>query len=113
MFVKVCRAPELKEGKPTKFRLDHVDVVIVKVGDRIFAMDAYCPHKGGNLEYGDVLCDGRCRIRCHLHYYEYDLCDGKLIPNIYSNKPGSWFRSPDLKVYDIKIVNDELFVNVD
>ncbi|QXJ29364.1 Ferredoxin, 2Fe-2S [Saccharolobus shibatae B12] len=108
MLVRVCSLSDLEDKKPKKFSLNNIEVVVVKVGDRVFVMDAYCPHKGGNMEYGDV---NGYRIKCHLHGYEYNMETGELVYNPYGKSDG-WYFSPNLKIYKVEVKGKDIFVEV-
>jgi nitrite reductase/ring-hydroxylating ferredoxin subunit len=46
------------------------EVVFVRLGGRLFALDSLCPHEGGRLSEGP-LWDGRF-VACPLHLYRFD-----------------------------------------
>jgi nitrite reductase/ring-hydroxylating ferredoxin subunit len=52
--------------------------VLIKAGDRTFAIDAACPHRKGRLVFGHVNAN-TLRITCPLHRSTYDLTDGHQI----------------------------------
>ncbi|QGA69210.1 Rieske (2Fe-2S) protein [Sulfolobus sp. E11-6] len=108
MLIKVCNISDLEDQKPKKFSINSIEVVAVKIKNKVFVIDAYCPHKGGNMEYGDV--DGY-KIKCHLHGYEYSLENGELVYNPYGKSSG-WYFSPNLKVYKVEIKGEEIFIEV-
>ncbi|ARM75337.1 Rieske (2Fe-2S) protein [Acidianus manzaensis] len=114
MLFRVCKISELQERKPMKFNLAEkkIEVVIIKINNKVYAIDAYCPHKGGNMEYGEIVYKNEYRIRCHLHSYEYSLDNGKLMYNPYGNKTGKWYYSGDLMTYETKIIDNDIFINI-
>lgn len=52
------------------------DVLVVRVGDRVFAIEDACNHAGASLEDGDV---DAAVIRCPAHGYAFSLESGELI----------------------------------
>ncbi|WP_338602195.1 Rieske (2Fe-2S) protein [Sulfolobus tengchongensis] len=114
MLIRVCKLSDLEDKKPKKFSLKgDYEVVLIKIGNNVFAIEAYCPHKGGNMEYGDIILrDTEYVIKCHLHGYEYNLKNGKLIFNPYGDRKGRWYYSPDLRIFEVKIIDDEIYIEV-
>jgi nitrite reductase/ring-hydroxylating ferredoxin subunit/uncharacterized membrane protein len=75
-FKRVLKADELKENKPTRVEADGVAVLLVKRGDRIFALTETCPHLGGPLSEGKLVGDA---IQCPWHGSELALEDGHVV----------------------------------
>jgi nitrite reductase/ring-hydroxylating ferredoxin subunit len=67
---------DLAEGAPHMVDLDGTRVVLVRQGERIFALADTCSHAGGPLHEGD-LEDG-C-IRCPWHASVFRLADGSVV----------------------------------
>jgi nitrite reductase/ring-hydroxylating ferredoxin subunit/uncharacterized membrane protein len=74
-FVRVMAVADLPENKPTRVVADGVAIVLVKRGERIFALTDTCPHMGGPLSEGPLV-DGA--IRCPWHRSEFALEDGSI-----------------------------------
>jgi len=75
-FVRVMKAEDLRENKPTRVEADGVAVLLVKRGDRIFALTETCPHLGGPLSEGKLVGDA---IQCPWHASELALEDGHVV----------------------------------
>jgi len=75
-FVRVMKAEDLRESKPTRVEADGVAVLLVKRGDRIFALTETCPHLGGPLSEGKLVGDA---IQCPWHASELALEDGHVV----------------------------------
>src|SRR5438093_9439867 len=75
-FKRVLKADELKENKPTRVEAEGVAVLLVKRGDRIFALTETCPHLGGPLSEGKLVGDA---IQCPWHGSELALEDGHVV----------------------------------
>jgi 3-phenylpropionate/trans-cinnamate dioxygenase ferredoxin component len=70
------RSADLLEGVPLHVHYPPFDIVVVKLGDEVFALEDACNHAGASLATGDVrdMC-----IECPLHSYEFDLRSGALV----------------------------------
>jgi nitrite reductase/ring-hydroxylating ferredoxin subunit/uncharacterized membrane protein len=64
----------LPEATPKKARAGTNDLVVVRIGDTVYAMHAVCAHAGGPLDKGTVV-DG-C-IECPWHASRFRLTDGR------------------------------------
>ena len=65
----------LPEATPTKAKAGINDLVVVRLGDTVYALHAMCAHAGGPLPQGTVV-DG-C-IVCPFHGARYRLSDGRV-----------------------------------
>lgn len=75
-YVPVMPESELPADTPTKGDAKGVPVVVVKLGENIYALDDVCVHAGcslagGHLEGGSIVCP--------CHGSQYDLRDGSVI----------------------------------
>jgi nitrite reductase/ring-hydroxylating ferredoxin subunit/uncharacterized membrane protein len=75
-FVPVISREELQENAPVKADAKGVAVVLVRQGNKVFALDDTCVHAGCSLAGGKV--DGES-IVCPCHGSTYDLSDGSVI----------------------------------
>ena len=66
---------ELSEGRPVCARAGDIDVLIVRDGDGIHALDNRCTHRGAPLHEGEV-SDG-C-VTCPWHGSRFRLADGSI-----------------------------------
>jgi nitrite reductase/ring-hydroxylating ferredoxin subunit len=53
------------------------EILLVKHGGEVFAVQSTCPHLGGHLKDGKITPDGH--IVCPLHHSEFDLRTGGII----------------------------------
>lgn len=67
---------DLSEGRPVCARAGDVDVLIVRDGEGIHALDNRCTHRGGPLHEGEV-ADG-C-VSCPWHGSRFRLADGSIV----------------------------------
>jgi nitrite reductase/ring-hydroxylating ferredoxin subunit/uncharacterized membrane protein len=75
-FVAVLAESELKENKPTRAMHNGVPILLVRRGDRLFAMAETCSHFSGPLSEGKL--DGDT-IVCPLHNSRFALEDGRVL----------------------------------
>ena len=75
-YTAVMAADALAENAPTRVLADGVAIVLVKRGDRIFALTDTCPHLGGPLSEGKLVGDA---IQCPWHQSELALEDGRVV----------------------------------
>lgn len=74
MSTHVCRLAELRDNAPTVLRTDHGDIVVIRQGDEVFALEDVCSHAEVPLSEGDI-ADGS--IECWLHGSRFDLRTGE------------------------------------
>ena len=65
---------EIPEGQPMAAKAGTQSVVVVRQGDRVYALHAQCAHANGPLPSGRIV-DG-C-IECPLHFSRFDLATGR------------------------------------
>jgi nitrite reductase/ring-hydroxylating ferredoxin subunit len=88
----VCPLQDLPDGAMRSFRVEGRELLLVRNGDRIYALRDICPHQGARLSDGMITCqrisgsvgeyrlDGdNCLIRCPWHNWEFKLADGAAI----------------------------------
>jgi nitrite reductase/ring-hydroxylating ferredoxin subunit/uncharacterized membrane protein len=83
----------IPEGKPTKARAGAQTLVIVREGERVFALHDVCSHAGCSLSTGKLV-DGQ--IECPCHGSRYRLADGHVTrgPSVY-DQPAYEIRKAD------------------
>jgi nitrite reductase/ring-hydroxylating ferredoxin subunit/uncharacterized membrane protein len=75
-FTPVMADRSLQHDTPTRVVADGVAIVLVKRGDRIYALTETCPHLGGPLSEGKLVGDA---IQCPWHMSELALEDGHVV----------------------------------
>jgi nitrite reductase/ring-hydroxylating ferredoxin subunit len=74
--VAVLPEPELKDDKPTRALYDCVPILLVRSGERIFALAETCSHFSGPLAEGKLI--GKS-IVCPYHNSRFSLEDGRVL----------------------------------
>ena len=79
--VKACEIHELSEGSGTLVTVQGKPLALFRLGERIVAVDAACPHEGGPLQDGAI--EDGCVV-CPWHNYKFELANGQcdLEPNL-------------------------------
>ena len=89
---------ELSDRRPARVEVEGEDVLVVRDGDRVFAIGNRCTHQGAPLHKGPVRFGGSLTtVQCPVHGSMFNLEDGKVM------------RGPALKpvsAYDARINGD-------
>lgn len=75
-FVAVLAESELKENKPTRAMHNGVPILLVRRGERLFAIAETCSHFSGPLSEGKLEGDS---IVCPYHNSRFSLEDGRVL----------------------------------
>ena len=75
-FVKVASTHELAPGQGKLVELESKRIALFRVGDRYYAIDDLCPHRGGPLSEGDL--EGEAVV-CPWHGAIFDLATGAVV----------------------------------
>ncbi len=73
---KVARLSELPERCGWRVTVGDRDLALFRRGERVFALDDVCPHRGGSLAHGDVR-DGV--VYCSLHAWPFHIPSGSCL----------------------------------
>src|SRR6266851_6045935 len=75
-FVAVLPETELKDEKPTRALHNGVPILLVRRGERVFALAETCSHFSGPLAEGKLVGNS---IVCPYHYSRFSLEDGRVL----------------------------------
>ncbi len=75
-FVAVLPETELKDEKPTRAFHNSVPILLVRCGERVFALAETCSHFSGPLAEGKLVGNS---IVCPYHYSRFSLEDGRVL----------------------------------
>jgi nitrite reductase (NADH) small subunit len=73
----VGKVDEFRNGVGIAVKAGARTIAIFRLGERFFAINNACPHKGASLCEGEVLID-RGIVRCPWHHWNWQLADGQL-----------------------------------
>ena len=100
-YYKACGLDELQNNLTVAAEVNGKSILLAKVKDDVYAIENNCTHE--NLPMGEREIVNR-EIQCPRHGARFDIKSGKAtqIPGVI-----------DLKTYDVKIKNNDVFVAVD
>jgi len=73
---RVSHSDHVLEGIPVPVEAGGRNVLLVRNGEGLFALENSCPHQRKTMEQGEVLVRS---IRCPFHGVEIDLVDGSIV----------------------------------
>ncbi len=86
--------------KMQEYQVAEKRVGILKLGEKVYAFSATCPHASAPLCEGWL--DGQKRIVCPLHKYRFDPVNGR-------NTSGEGYK---LKTYPVEIKDDNIYIGI-
>ena len=99
-WIKVCSTNNVGSGELFSFNHDDKKILLANLEGKIFATDRTCTHAEADLSTGMLSEEG---VRCPLHLSVFNLQNGKP-----QNPPAE----ESLKTYNVKIENNEVYVEV-
>ena len=103
-FQRVGALDELPENEPRGITVADELVVVVRRGERVYALGGHCPHTGMRLADG---CVDEDRLVCFYHGANFDLETGKNVPQ---RRRGGRFDTGDLPRYAVRIEGNVIYV---
>ena len=111
--IPVATVTDLKDGTMKKIRAEGYDFLLVRVKEKYYCTDAYCPHLGGDLSQGTL---AGTVLTCPLHHSQFDITDchvmrwtdlSGMVLTVAKN------QSPPrpLRTYPVKIEGNAILVN--
>ncbi len=94
-FITVAKLSDFGGNNALKVNINGEDIAIFRQGDRVYALNDQCPHKGGPLSLGWVE-DGH--VFCPLHGWKFDLQTGSCETN--------WERP--VQTHEVRVERDEV-----
>lgn len=106
-FVKVAEAADVPAGSMKAVDVKGVEVLIVNVGGRHYAMGNKCTHAGGRLSEGKL--DGNI-VTCPKHGSKFDITTGRSVqgPKIAFLK----LKAKDDSSYEVKVEGGAITVGI-
>jgi nitrite reductase/ring-hydroxylating ferredoxin subunit len=99
-WIKACSLDQVKDGQLFGFHTDEKKILLANLKGKIYATDLICTHAEADLSTGFLSEEG---VRCPLHLSVFNLQDGK---------PQNLPAETPLKTYNVKIDQDEIYVEV-
>jgi len=100
-LTRVCSITDLKDDEPFGVEVGDVPVVLVRQGDRVYALNDVCSHAEVALSEGEVTRQG---LECWLHGSCFDLCTGE---------PSSPPASEPVDTYAVTVDGDDVYVDAE
>jgi nitrite reductase/ring-hydroxylating ferredoxin subunit len=95
-------------GTLREIRVGGSSLLLVRLGEPIYALDPYCPHAGGVLAEGTL--EGP-RLACPVHGAVFDPSDGKVLEDPFGIAPPSGGVDP-LTRYPVRLVQGMVEVDL-
>ncbi len=73
---KVIQLQEIPDGGLTMVTANGQDILLARMGERVYATQNWCPHLGGNLSKGTL---AGTIVTCPRHHSQFDISDGKVV----------------------------------
>ena len=97
-WIKACNLEQVKEGQLFGLTINDKKILLANLKGKIHATDLICTHANADLSTGFLSEEG---VRCPLHLSVFNLEDGK---------PQNLPAETALNVYNVKIDNNEVYV---
>jgi nitrite reductase/ring-hydroxylating ferredoxin subunit len=69
----------LPDGRGTRHMVGTEQVLVVRLGDEVFALGNRCPHQGAPLDRGAVRAASPSSVTCPAHGSMFQLADGRVL----------------------------------
>jgi len=99
----LCAFDDMADGSVRKFEVDGVAVAVVRIGEKVYAIDDICSHADVSLSGGDVWCD-ELELECPQHGSAFHLETGE---------PSTLPATQPVAVYAASVVDGQIVVTLD
>jgi len=99
-WIKACSLEQVKEGQLFGLTVNEKKILLANLKGKILATDLICTHANADLSTGFLSEEG---VRCPLHLSVFNLENGE---------PQNLPAETPLKVYNVKIDDNEVYVEV-
>ena len=99
--VRACKTEELKPGQAVRLNIKP-PIAVYRLNDGFYATEDTCSHAQSSLSAGDIDLE-ECTVECPYHASLFDIRNGM---------PLSPPASKPVKTYPVKVVGDEVFVEI-
>jgi 3-phenylpropionate/trans-cinnamate dioxygenase ferredoxin subunit len=101
MLVKACKVDQLKPGEALRLNLTP-PIALYRLNDGYYATEDTCSHAQASLAAGDIDLE-ECTIECPYHGSLFDVRSGRVL-SLPASRP--------LKTYPVKVVDDEVLIEL-
>ncbi|MDH5395740.1 MAG: non-heme iron oxygenase ferredoxin subunit [Gammaproteobacteria bacterium] len=98
--IKVAHLDEIPNGKMFRAIVNSTAILIANIENNLYAIDDMCTHEDASLYKGAL--KGHC-VECPLHGSHFDFRTGK---------PDGNPATQAVKRYDIKVIENEIFITL-
>ena len=100
-FVNGARTSEISNREIKAIELEGHSIAMVRVENKVYAIDAVCPHQGGPLAEGG-LEEGVAVVTCPWHGWQFDMTNGRCL------------TGPDVeqKQFKVKIEGEDILIGL-
>jgi 3-phenylpropionate/trans-cinnamate dioxygenase ferredoxin subunit len=99
-FVNLAKEADVPEGSMISLRTKTDRIALAKINGKIFAFEDVCTHDNGTLSGGSI--NNGCVV-CPRHGARFDLTTGEVL-----QLPAT----EGIEIYDVKIENGDVLVNI-
>jgi nitrite reductase/ring-hydroxylating ferredoxin subunit len=106
-FFFVSKTEEFEKDKIKKVTIEGLNILIVNLEDRFYAIDALCTHYGGDLSEGTL--QGNI-LTCPVHGAKFDITNGRVV-----SAPTEPLDRPiieNLISYTLKIEKQDIYIKI-
>jgi nitrite reductase (NADH) small subunit len=95
----VGKIDDIRPGTAIAVQAGRSVIAVFRLGERFFAVNNACPHKGASLCDGEIVLQDRL-VRCPWHHWNWRLDDGRL-----ESDPRQRLRT-----YEVAVEGDEVIL---
>ncbi len=101
-FIKLCKISDIKQGKAKSFIIDDLEIAIINLDSKFFALSNVCPHQHTRIVNNtEAIIEGE-NIVCPMHGWTFEIKTGKPV-----------YGSGKLKCFEVEIRNDEIWIKLE
>lgn len=113
-FTEVGKTKDYKDGTKKKITVRGSDIMVVKTGNKYFAVSNRCPHLESSLARGKL--EGTI-ITCPSHGSQFDVTNGQVIRwlkgyGTLSSVSDEFKKEHSLQTYNVKVEEDTIYVEI-
>jgi nitrite reductase/ring-hydroxylating ferredoxin subunit len=98
-FVKVAKTTDIPAGTMKHVEVDGLEILIANIEGKFYAVGDRCSHLNATLSEGTL---NKTIVTCPRHLSTFDVTTGRAISGARSS----------LSTYEVKVVGDDLFIDI-